>query len=464
MEDRTKVIVAVAAVLTAVVAVVAATLSFGLLFPASSRSSSGPQGQAFCSAATGDWTTYHENNSRDGEQPGTVTAVHPLWDGPTTVDGQVYAEPLVCGDAVFVATENDSVYALNASTGAVLWRTNLGTTVPGSDLPCGDISPSGITGTPVIDTATGVLYVVAYLVPTHHVLFGLNVTTGKVVSNVTVDPDPANVTAEQQRGALALANGIVYVPYGGLYGDCGPYHGWVVGVRTSGSSGLLKYKVPTPREAGIWGPAGEAVAPNGSLYVATGNGASQTTFDFGDSVIELSPTLNETDYFAPSNWKQLNGNDTDLGSTAPTILSNGDVFQVGKAGMGYLLAASHLGGIGGQLYNRSVCGGAYGGTAHVGLSLFVSCTDGVFDVVVNATNFSVAWHTPSFDAGSPIVTGNIVWAVNITSARLTGFSISTGAPVYSLPLDAADHFISPAAAPGSLFVAGGALVYAYALS
>lgn len=273
-----------------------------------------------------------------------------------------------------------------------------------------------------------------------------------------------NPLAQQQRGALALANGFVYIPFGGLFGDCGQYHGWVVGVPTDGSGGLLSYEVPTQREGAIWGTAGLVVGAYGDVYVATGNGASQTTFDFGDSVIELSPSLTELSYFAPSNWAQLNRDDADLGSVAPTLLADGEVFQIGKAGVGYLLSGTNLGGIGGAIYNGSVCGGgAYGGTARLGSSIFVPCADGLYDVVASAANFSLAWQTTSFDSGSPIVTGNVVWAVNISTADLLGFNLSTGGEVFSFPLGSADHFITPAAAPGSLYVAGGSDLYAFTL-
>jgi outer membrane protein assembly factor BamB len=377
----------------------------------------------------------------------------------------VYAEPLVCGNSVYVATEENTVYAVNASTGTVIWHTNLGTPVTSSTLPCGDIGPTtGITGTPVIDVATGTLYAVAFLSPHQHVLFGLNVANGSMVSRVGVDPAGADPTVEQQRGALTLANGYVYLVYGGLDGDCGDYHGWVVGAPVSGSGGLVSYQVPTHREGGIWGTGGMGVAANGSLYVATGNGDSTTTFDHGDAVIELSPTLTELGYFAPTNWIQLNEQDTDLGSVAPTVLPNGDVFQIGKGGVGYLLSGTDLGRIGGQINETNVCDGAYGGTAHDGFSIFVPCLDGVFDVVANATNLSVAWQTTAFDAGSPIVTGNVVWSVDISSAKLLGFNITNGQQLFSFPLGSVDHFISPAAAPGALYVGAGSQVYAFDLS
>lgn len=459
------------AILVAIAVLVAGVVTYVALSPRSAGSGPGTvfRAPALCTSGSvgsgnGNWTTYHRSNVRDGYLPGlVVSGATPRWSSPFALDGQVYAEPLACGDAVYVATENNSVYAINSTSGTLLWETHLGPPVPASALPCGDINPSGITGTPVIDVGTGVLYVVAYLVPAHHVLFGLNVRNGSVVSQTSVDPPGAVITAEQERGALALANGIVYVPFGGLAGDCATYHGWVVGVSTAGSGGLLSYQVPTHREGGIWSPAGESIAPNGTIYVATGNGDSTTTFDHGDAVIALTSSLTELGYFAPVNWAQLNRDDTDLGSVAPTVLPNGDLFEIGKAGEGYVLSGSHLGGVGGQLGENPVCGGAYGGTAEVGLTVLVPCNDGLYEVKVNATNLTVGWSVTGFDAGPPIVTGNVVWSVSLSSAHLVGFNLTTGAVLASFPLGSVDHFITPAATPDAVYVAAGTNLYGFSL-
>lgn len=480
MRDRTK------AILSLLIAVVVGVAAYLLLFPSSPTAYLVPPpaprppavpcpsippityGGGNATPPSGNWTTYHGDNTRTGvESGGRITQVRSQWVGGTGLDGQVYAEPLVCGNSVYVATENDSVYAVNAASGLVEWKTHLGTPVPGASLPCGDINPSGITGTPVIDVASSTLYLVAFLNLSNgdqHFLFGLNIATGAVTSQVAVDPTGATPQVEQERGALALANGMVYIPFGGLDGDCGNYHGWVVGVPTSPPATPINYEVPTGREGGIWSAAGITVAPCGDLYVSTGNGASSTAFDYGDSVIELSPSLQVLGFFAPVNWAQLNSGDRDLGSLAPTVLPDGDLFQLGKAGVGYLLSGTHLGGIGGQLYNASVCSGGYGGTAHQGQSVLVPCTNGLYDVEAGAASFAVAWHTSNFDSGSPIVTGDIVWAVNIPRAELLGFNLTTGQEAFSFPIGSAAPFISAAAAPGSLFVVGGTQLYGFALA
>ena len=205
-----------------------------------------------------DWPTYHRDTSRSGYDPliPEFSSVKLNWTS-TTLDGDVYAEPLVVGTNVIVATEQNSLYELSASNGQVLWHTNFGTPVNGAVLPCGDINPSGITSTPAIDVSGGTIFVVAFLSnPTlHHELFGVNLDNGAVKFQMSIDPSSSNFTAtdQQQRGALALANGYVYVPYGGLDGDCGSYHGWVAATSASGGGPVITYQVPTGNAGAIWG-------------------------------------------------------------------------------------------------------------------------------------------------------------------------------------------------------------------
>jgi len=175
-----------------------------------------------------DWTMYHENNARTGFVAGVPdpTRLTSLWKHP--LDGAVYAEPLVVDGQVIVATENDSFYALNVRTGRVQWHTSVGNPVPLSDLPCGDIDPLGITGTPVYDPQTGLVFAVAEIQGPAHVLVGVDVKTGQIKVRRLVDPPGMDPQAHQQRAALALSGSSVYIAFGGLYGDCGDYHGWVV--------------------------------------------------------------------------------------------------------------------------------------------------------------------------------------------------------------------------------------------
>ena len=102
---------------------------------------------AYSTGSSAQWTTYHMNNSRSGFDPNEAQlgSVRSAWNS-SSLDGTVYPEPLLANRVLYVATENDSIYALNETTGIVIWRTNVGAPIPGSSLPCGDIDPSGITG------------------------------------------------------------------------------------------------------------------------------------------------------------------------------------------------------------------------------------------------------------------------------------------------------------------------------
>ena len=165
-----------------------------------------------------DWPTYHRDLSRSGFDPVPVGSSNRLWSSDR-LDGDVYAEPLVVGESVLVATEQNSVYCLDFATGKSLWHVNLGTPVAISQLGCGDIDPSGTTSTPVADPSAGRLYVVARIQPNHHELFTIDIKTGSVLSHRLVDPPGADPRVQQQRSALALYGGRVYIPFGGLYGD-----------------------------------------------------------------------------------------------------------------------------------------------------------------------------------------------------------------------------------------------------
>src|SRR6202011_4674763 len=130
-----------------------------------------------------DWPEYHQSAARAGVGPDTPALGNPQEAGRAAVDGDVYASPLIVSGHVLVATENNSVYALDVFTGTVVWQQHLGDPVDASTLPCGDIGPvTGITGTPAADISTGRLYVVAFLRGYHHVLFALSLTNGAVIS------------------------------------------------------------------------------------------------------------------------------------------------------------------------------------------------------------------------------------------------------------------------------------------
>jgi outer membrane protein assembly factor BamB len=405
-------------------------------------------------ALSGDWATFHADVTRSGIAEGAgFEDVRSTWTSQR-LDGDIYAEPLVIGSHVIAVTENDSIYALDGSDGSVVWQTNLGAPVESSTLPCGNISPSsGITSTPVADPVRHLIYVVAFLSPGHHELFAVRDTTGDVAWHRSMDPPGMDPLTQQLRSALILVNDRVYAAYGGLFGDCGEYHGWVVGVNADGTGSLIDYQVPTGNAGGIWAPSGPAADDQGNLFVATGNSFSADTFDLGDSVIELSAQLKRVDFFAPSDWAALNGGDVDLGSVGPTLLPDGRVFQIGKGGVGYLLDGGDLGGIGGDIYSAEVCTGAYGGTAHTSDTIYVPCSDGLVALSISpdGQRFSTMWHSPTFDTGPPIVAGGLVWTIDVSAGALVGLDELTGKEVIRRDIGEVTHFASPAAALGCVF-------------
>ena len=376
------------------------------------------------------------------------------------LDGDVYASPLIVAGHVLAATENNTVYALDVFSGSVVWKTHLGQPVAAVSLPCGDIGPvTGITGTPAADPVAGRLYVVAFLSSHHHVLYTLSLADGSVVSQQDVDPAGSNPTVQQERGALALGSDYVYVPLGGLYGDCGQYHGYVVAVPLKGGA-AVSYRVPSAREAGIWSAQGPTIGPEGSVYVVSGNGASESAFDYSNAVIELSPDLQSVlSYFAPANWASLNSSDTDLGSVGATVLpSLGVVLAIGKQGVAYVLKAGSLGGVGGQIASRPICSGSFGGTAWAHSTVFVPCADGLYALSVSASSVDIAWHVGHPVLGSPIITAGAVWAIEPDTGTLYALDMSSGAVVFSTGLGSAQHFSTPAATDGFVVVPAGSSV------
>ena len=425
-----------------------------------------PAGTASPSPAiSSEWAQYHGNAGRTG-----VGAAEPPLSGARVawnvgVDADLYASPLIVDGHVIVATENNTVYSLDLFTGDSVWTRHLGDPVDSSTLPCGNISPiSGITGTPAADPATGRLYVVAYLRSHHHVLFALRLVDGSVAWQQDIDPPGSDPPAQQLRGALAIGSGFVYVPFGGLFGDCGNYRGYVVGVPLGGGQSLV-FKVPSARGASIWAPSGPTIGPDGSVYVVTGN-AFGSSFGYSDSTLQLSPDLQTVrSYFAPANWQQLNAGDVDLGSVGATVLPALDrVVIIGKEGVLYLLQAGKLGEIGGQIATRKLCAGAYGGTAWSGSTVFVPCADGLYAVSVSPTSLDVAWRVVHPADGSPILAAGAVWVVEPSTATLFALDPGTGKSLYTTRLDGATRFGTPAATDGFVVAPAGRKVVAVSVA
>lgn len=361
---------------------------------------------------------------------------------------------MVASGRVVVATENNSVYAFDAARGARLWMTHLGDPVDASSLPCGNIRPiSGITGTPVVDVARGLIYAVAFLKPAHHELYALSLEDGSVRFHQEADPPGETPSTHQQRAALALSGDLVYVAYGGLLGDCGRYHGNLVGIPAGGGAGI-SYRVPCGRACGIWATSGPAVDDSGQVFVATGNSDSTSSFDYGESVIRLSPSLGLLDYFAPADWAALNRADQDLGSTGPALLPGGKVYVSGKSPTGYLLDAGRLGGIGGQVASSPLPCGTFGGTAYAASTVYAACPSGIFALRIDGAAMSLAWQRKLGDDGAPIAFDGAVWVVDVVAGVLYALDPAGGATRFQMAVGSVQHFTTLAAIPGRAFVVG----------
>lgn len=415
-------------------------------------------------ASSTQWTTFANGTSRlsvAASQP-SLDPIHVAWRA--ALDGAaVYAQPLIFAGRVFVATEGDDVYALSARDGHVLWKENVGAPLVNvaSAAGCGDIDPLGITSTPVIDPTTETLYVVAEVShagapPVSHRLLAIDVSTGRVTRSIAADPplpageSPVNLL---QRAALALSRGRVYVGYGGQFGDCGSYHGWVVGVGVSPGVATAAFDV-TPGSSGgaVWqSGGGPAIDSAGNVYFTTGNTLGPPNSPWAEAVVKVGAGLASP---ALASFQDPTAtDDEDLGTGEATLLPDGNVFAVGKTDRGYLLSQSDLTLI--TTVHGRVCGSDPDGAAAydaVTDSLYVPCRGGGLQQIDLATD-STGWHHGDVNA-SPILVNGALWALSYPGGTLQEIDPATGNALQTLSLDATvPNFATPAAA-GGLLVAG----------
>ena len=396
-------------------------------------------------ATTPDWPTYHGSADRAGLAAGMPAVSRLAVVASVPLDGAVYASPIVAGGLTIVATESDTVYAFDGAYRQV-WRQHLGEPSPAAERACGNIDPLGITGTPGYDATGGLVYVSPeYGGPPRHELVALDLRTGTVRWRRSVDLPGTETRAMQERGALAITGGRVWVPFGGLAGDCGGYKGRVVGIRLDGTGDPVSYTVPTSREAGIWTPPGPVVDSAGDLYVAVGNGESGVgdPYDHSDSVLRIGPDGRLLDSFSPTTWPTDNDADLDLGSQGPTLVGPW-VFAAGKSGIGYVLRRDHLGGVGGQVSQADLCR-SFGGTAVAAGIVYVPCTDGIRAVAIDESGkLSVRWHADPSLAGSPVVGGGRVWTLDQSGGVLHALDPATGRTRAQIAVGVTSRFATPA--------------------
>jgi hypothetical protein len=338
-------------------------------------------------------TTYHNDNARTGANTQEI-ALTPLNVNSAqfgklftvAVDGYVFAQPLYIShlpiqgsvhNVLYIVTEHDSVYAIDADNGTVYWRISLipahGSPISSTnDLQCGDLAPEvGITGTPVIDINTGTLYLVAVTkvngaaaqflhaidIQSSAEKFGGPVQIKASAPGTAGDGDGTTVTFnslnENQRAALLLENGHVVIGWSS-HCDIDPWHGWVMSysAATLAQEGVINLSA-NGTSNGVWmSGGGMAADANGNIFVVTGNGSWNGTTDFGDSILKLGPpnggAFPVVDYFTPYNQSILSANDADVASGGlvllPTLGSGKQLLtQMGKEGKIYLLDRNNMG-------------------------------------------------------------------------------------------------------------------------
>jgi hypothetical protein len=433
--------------------------------------------------------------------------------------GHLYAQPLywhVPGAAaamLIVATEDDGVHAIDARSGKEIWTRSLGRPVPLSTQPCGNIDPLGITGTPVIDEPTGAVYLDAFVDDAsgpRHRIFALSLKDGSTLPGWPVDVADGlaargqyfNNRYQNQRGALSILDGQVYVPFGGHFGDCGDYRGWVISIRLQDPREIVAWST-RGRGGGIWAPGG--ISSDGrSLFVATGNTLGASTWSDGEAVFRLTPGLRHNDqskdFFAPSDWRALDARDADLGGTSPLPLevpsSTGPkpiVLALGKDARAYLLDHNNLGGIGGSLaaalvatYPIRTAPAAYPGDDDVfvafqgeGADCPVPRQDNNLTVLKiregSPPSIAIAWCGAFRGEGAPIVTTTdghanpIVWIVGAEGdGRLHGYRGDTGEILFSGgtvgdAMTGLRRFQTLLAAGNRLYVGADGRIYAFSL-
>jgi hypothetical protein len=439
----------------------------------------------------GSWTEYHHDDGRTGWD-----AAQPPASGATngwtslTLNGSVYGEPLVYQGIVYVGTSNNGVYALNQSDGSLIWSRYLGAPQTGG-WQCGNVNPTGILGTGVVDTVHSRYYVVAFLHSSlAYWLYGLDLATGAIIQSTEIAPAGFDWTIQQERGALAMSTDgtHVYIPFGGRAGDCGSYHGWVVGVPTSGAAPDELYETPWTA-SGIWAAGGVVVDDaTGNVFFSTGNAIPCSGAINSDSVIRTNASLGSPTFFQPLDWSaHWCGPDLDLGSATPVLLSPSLLFTSGKYGQGFLLNPSNLGGLNGQLYpapspytGADVCEGihsdaTFGSFAYAAPRVYLECDGGgLVGLNVNpagpsftpcgSTCPSPSWATGgSMTFGPPIVAGGVVWAVDIGGSGLYGFDAATGVQIFQSYGFGVTHFSTPSEAGGQIFASANNVVRSFNL-
>lgn len=460
------------------------------------------------------YTTWKNDNARDGLQsketiltPANVntSSFGQIFSAP--VDGRLWAQPLYMSgvtiggakhNVVYVATANDSVYAIDGDSGAQLWKVSLlgsgekpasGSTLHSSVQPI-----IGITGTPVIDPATGTLYAVTQSGTTsgtyNHRLHALDITNGseRFGAPVVINTGGWSSAQHLQRPGLLLANGTIYIAFSSNE-DIDPYHGWVFAYSADTMNQVAVWNVtPGGNEGGIWmGGGGIAADAGGDLYLTTGNGDWSGATEYGQSAVRLSPTLSVVDYFTPIAHVTESNGDKDLGSGGVLLLPTNtsshphEAVLCSKLDLIYVIDRDHMGEIGSSTDNvvQQVNGqlGASSGTQHTDRCFstpafwnnnlyFIGNNDAVKQFSFTPSTGLMST-TPThkdtfaylFPGGQPVVSSNgnsngIVWAIDWTTGTLRAYDATNVSKVLyvSGKLGTGIKFTTPTVVNGHVYV------------
>jgi hypothetical protein len=476
----------------------------------------------------------NKHATRDGHyvQPLlTLTAAAKMAVDPsfnvTAVQGHVYAQPLYVENGpggkgtFYVATEDDNVTAVSELDGSMVWTKSMGTAAGASGAGCGNIQPLGITGTPYIDLPSRTMFLDASIgtasTVQKHMIHALSIDDGTEMAGFPFDTSTLsaagttfNPALQNERGAVIVVNGVIYVPYGGHAGDCGQYRGWVIGVPIANPSGAKAFATAV-RGGGIWAPGG--LASDGvDVFATTGNTFGASTWSQGEAILRMKagPVYSglPADFFTPSNWQPLDAGDIDLGGSGPVLVDvpgatpSKLVVALGKNGVAYLLDRSNLGGTGtgngttgegvasAKVASNAIINAAASYPNAAGAVVVfrtnnggsgTSCPAGMSGdlVAIQITaaappTISTLWCVSAHGQGSPIVTTTdgtgspVVWiAGSEGSQQLYGYDGATGATVFGggaasdkLP-NKIRRFLSPIAVKGRIVVAADSALYAF---
>jgi PQQ-like domain len=373
------------------------------------------------------------------------------------VDGYIYGQPLfvpklningATHNVVYVATENNSVYAFDADGRGLLWKRSFGSAIPcGKVAGCGVAPVIGVTATPVIDTKLGNIYISnRQFKPStgvySHSLHSLSLLTGAdnpgspasingSVAGTGYDAANGIVKLNQRtasnRPALLEMNGVIYVAFAS-YGDTDPYHGWVIGFSASNLARTIVFNdTPNGQRGGIWGAP---LASDGTfVYATTGNGTWNGGPAWGNSYLKLSPvsgSLSAADFFTPFNVATLTFHDRDLGSGTtllPPLPSSpfpNIMIGAGKEGRIYLVNRDNMG----QFNSACDC-------------QIVQSIANAVGVAVNSGDLQRNFSTPPFWNGNVYFSGTNDWIkrfhLNTQTSKLSTTPSDHSARKYAFP-------------------------------